>query len=55
MNRQRTFRCSHPLAVVVITATLVLITGCDNQTRTGAAISDFVISFARNALAAFLL
>lgn len=55
MIRERTFRWSRRMAVVTIAATLVLLTGCDNPMTTEAAISDFIVSFARNALAAFLL
>lgn len=55
MIRSRTFRWSRPLAVETLAATLMLIAGCDNQSTTEAAVSDFIVSFARNALAAFLL
>lgn len=43
------------LWILSASAGLALLTGCDGQADLGAALYDFVIDFARSALAAFLL
>lgn len=55
MTLQMTRRTPQRFAIVAMTFALCLVAGCDGQTDPGVAIRDFVIDFARSALAAFLL
>lgn len=55
MTLQTTRGTHHRFAIVAMTFALCLVAGCDGQTDPGVAIRDFVVDFARGALAAFLL
>lgn len=55
MTLQTTRRTQWVFAFAAMTIALGLVAGCDGQTDPGVAIRDFVIDFARSALAAFLL
>jgi len=55
MTLQSTRRTQRLLAIVTTTIALGLVTGCDAQTDPAVPIRDFVLDFARSALAAFLL
>lgn len=48
-------RLSRLLRIAATAVVLVLVAGCDGQTDPATALRDFVIDFARSALAAFLL
>lgn len=50
-----TRRTSRRLWQVAVVTSVALLAGCDGQNDTGATLRDFVIDFARSALAAFLL
>ncbi len=52
----RTERSSRGLLrIVAITSALALLAGCNGQAEAGATLGDFVLEFARSALAAFFL
>lgn len=50
MKRPKPVRCLHTLLAAVL-----LVAGCDQTGEASGAIGEFIASFARSALAAFLL
>ncbi|TWT45853.1 hypothetical protein RAS1_22880 [Phycisphaerae bacterium RAS1] len=55
MTVQPTRQTPPRFAIVAMTIAIAFTAGCDAQAEPGVAIRDFVIDFARSALAAFLL
>lgn len=52
MKRPKPIPCLRPLLAAIA---VLLVAGCDQRGDTRGAIGDFIASFARSALAAFLL
>lgn len=55
MTHGKKRRARSLLRIAASAITLALVAGCDGQTDPATTIRDFVIDFARSALAAFLL